>query len=104
VRYLLDTHTFIWFITGDDQLSAKARNIIEQNDSVNYISIASLWEIVIKVSLGKLELNGSIEDIKQEIDRNGFQLLHISVSDLTRLSTLPYHHRDPFDRMLIAHA
>ena len=99
---LLDTHTFIWFINGDNELSKNARELIEADDSVNFISIASIWEIAIKISLGKLQLNTSFEEIDRQIDNNGFELLPITFEHTLLLSKLPFHHRDPFDRMIIA--
>ncbi len=97
---LLDTHTFIWFVIGDDQLSIKARKSIESG--TNYLSIASLWEIAIKVNLGKLKLNVPYEEIITQIAENNFQILPITFEDTLRVSTLQLHHGDPFDRILIA--
>ncbi len=100
---LLDTHTFIWFINGDNYLSSVARNAIE-NAAENYISIASLWEIAIKISLGKLEMVGTFDDLEKQILVNGFKILDISFEDISILTTLPFTHRDPFDRLLITQA
>jgi PIN domain nuclease of toxin-antitoxin system len=75
---LLDTHAFIWFNEGDSQLSDHARKAIERNDVVNFISIASLWEISIKISLGKLELKTPFSNISDQIFKNGFQILPIT--------------------------
>jgi PIN domain nuclease of toxin-antitoxin system len=102
MNYLLDTHTFIWFINGDEQLSKTVRKLIENNQLNNFVSIASLWEITIKVSLGKLKLNTPFSDVPQQIESNGFQMLPITFEDTLFLSTLPFHHRDPFDRLIIA--
>jgi PIN domain nuclease of toxin-antitoxin system len=102
MNHLLDTHTIIWFINGDLELSKKARDLIEKDSGVNFVSIASLWEIAIKVSLGKLELNGAFSEIKIQLDQNGFQLLPITWEDTLLIASLPFHHRDPFDRILIA--
>lgn len=99
---LLDTHAFIWFIEGDIQLSEKARNYIEKNDAINFISIASLWEIAIKVSLVKLELKTNFSNISELILNNGFQILPITIEDTITVTKLPFHHRDPFDRVLIS--
>ena len=100
--HLLDTHTVIWFINGDAALSGKARKIIETGSAGNFVSIASLWEIAIKVSLGKLELTAPFSEIKIQLDQNGFQLLPITWEDTLLIAALPFHHRDPFDRILIA--
>ncbi|MFC6103507.1 type II toxin-antitoxin system VapC family toxin [Olivibacter domesticus] len=98
---LLDTHTFIWFVNGDNQLSSKAKKSIENERTVNYISVASLWEIAIKISLQKLELGRPFAQIENIISSNGFQLLPISFDDTIKISTLPFHHRDPFDRIIL---
>lgn len=101
MSYLLDTHTFIWFLTGDKALSTKSRKAIETNEDITFISIASLWEIAIKISLGKLELNSPFSEIGNQILKNDFQVLPITFEDTLLLSTLPFHHRDPFDRIII---
>ena len=99
---LLDTYTFIWFVEGDARLSQGAKQVIEKNGVDNYLSIASLWEIAIKISLGKLELKSPFSRILEEIVKNGFNLLPISFEDTLTLSTLPFYHRDPFDRIIIS--
>ena len=101
---LLDTHTFIWFIDGDKQLSQTARTSIEGDNVVNYVSIGSLWEISIKISLKKLELKVSFDQINKQFLENGFELLPVTFADTLTVSTLPFHHRDPFDRIIIAQA
>src|SRR5690606_8456313 len=100
MKNLLDTHTFIWFINGDDNLSLTARNAIESAEE-NYISIASIWELAIKISLGKLEMSASFDELEKQVLINGFKILDISFEDLSLLTTLPFQHRDPFDRLLI---
>ncbi len=102
MNYLLDTHTLIWFLNGDKDLSSKARKAIESADAVNFISIVSLWEIAIKVSLERLDLKTPFEKIGEEIADNNFQMLPITFQDTLILSSLPFHHRDPFERLLIA--
>lgn len=99
---LLDTHTFIWFVEGDPQLSENARKTIEEKGVENFVSIASLWEIAIKISLGKLELKTPFLRIMEEIAKNGFKLLPITFEDTLTLSSLPFYHRDPFDRIIIS--
>ena len=99
---LIDTHAFIWFINGDSDLSDNAKKAIEHPDASNFISIASLWEIAIKISLGKLELKTSFGKIAEQIELNGFQILSITFEDTLLISDLPFHHRDPFDRIIIA--
>ena len=102
IKNLLDTHTFLWFIDGNDNLSPKALENIENENAQNFISIVRLWEIAIKLSLGKLELNIPFKQIEDVVFKNNFQILPISFTDLLKLSELPFHHRDPFDRLLIA--
>ena len=102
IKNLLDTHTFLWFIDGNDNLSSKALENIENENAQNFISIVSLWEIAIKLSLGKLEVNIPFKQIEDVVFKNNFQILPISFTDLLKLSELPFHHRDPFDRLLIA--
>ena len=102
IKNLLDTHTFLWFIDGDENLSPKALEHIENENAQNFISIVSLWKIAIKLSLGKLEVNIPFKQIEDVVFKNNFQILPISFTDLLKLSELPFHHRDPFDRLLIA--
>lgn len=105
MRLLLDTHTFLWFISGDAQLSSKARELISDPENEVLLSVASLWEIVIKAALGKLRLAGSFEDvIPSQIQSNDIELLGIGLAHLGELSRLPQHHKDPFDRLIIAQA
>ena len=90
MNYLLDTHTFIWFVNGQTELSANARRLIEHKDSGNYISIGSLWEIAIKVSLGKLRMSVPVSELQREIENNGFSILPVTFQDTLLLSTLPF--------------
>lgn len=103
MQHLLDTHTIIWFINGDKELSDKAKQIIEKDSAANYVSVASLWEIAIKISPGKLELRHQpFSAIKDQLDENGFNLLPVTWQDTLLIASMPFHHRDPFDRILIA--
>ena len=103
MKQLLDTHSFIWFITGNPRISPLVRSQIENND--NLLSIASLWEIAIKSSIGKLNLKMSIQELANEqIINNGIELLSITTEHLIVVADLPLHHRDPFDRLIIAQA
>ena len=104
MKILLDTHTFLWFLGGDSELSKQARTLIENPKNEKYISIASFWDIAIKNSLGKLTLDVSFAELKTEAIKNGFQLLPITFEDTLQLNTLPLHHRDPFDRIIISQA
>ncbi|RPD44222.1 type II toxin-antitoxin system VapC family toxin [Paracnuella aquatica] len=103
-RNLLDTHTILWFLAGSELISPNAKTKIEAAGTTNFISIASLWEMAIKISLGKLELRTSLHHIHGQIAANGFELLPITLEDTLLISTLPFHHRDPFDRIIIAQA
>ncbi len=103
MRLLLDSHTFLWFIRGDPRLSGYAREIIESAENQRLMSTASLWEISIKASLGKLQLNMPITDLVSEhVTGNAMSLLTITPEHLEVMTTLPFHHRDPFDRLIIA--
>ena len=105
MRYLLDTHAFIWFITAVPRLSATARRIVYDPANAIYVSIATPWEIAIKVGVGKLALKEPFaKSIPREISQNKFHILPITLDHVTIVATLPHHHRDPFDRLLIAQA
>ena len=105
MTYLLDTHAFLWFCQNDSSLSAVAKAIIEDPGNRKLVSLASCWEIAIKAGLGKLNLGEPSETyIPNAIARTGFELLPISLAHATAVEMLPLHHRDPFDRLLIAQA
>jgi PIN domain nuclease of toxin-antitoxin system len=101
-RYLLDTHALLWFLEGSNQFSAKAKAAANSPDAELLVSIASFWEIAIKSSLGKLDLYKPIEELAAHILESGFEVLPISVLDTIKVSQLPFLHRDPFDRIIIA--
>ncbi|MCL2441801.1 MAG: type II toxin-antitoxin system VapC family toxin [Treponema sp.] len=103
-RYLIDTHTAIWFFNGDQKLSDKAKQIIRDRSNPIYISIASAWEVAIKISIGKLDEIESVANFLQDAKINDIIILPVSPSCLIILETLPIIHRDPFDRLLIATA
>jgi PIN domain nuclease of toxin-antitoxin system len=103
VRLLLDTHAMYWYIEGDPQLSATARTLIQDASNEILLSPASYWEIAIKVSLGKWMLNRTYEEfIDIAFNVYGFQVMPILPTHTARLIGLPYHHKDPFDRLLVA--
>jgi PIN domain nuclease of toxin-antitoxin system len=105
MRILLDTHVLIWLVEGDKNLSTVARSAIEDEDNSLYLSIASLWEITIKLSLGKLDLQLSVDEMVESfLIPGGIEILQIETSHLSILRDLPLHHRDPFDRLIIAQA
>jgi PIN domain nuclease of toxin-antitoxin system len=103
-RFLLDTHGFLWLIQGDSQLSERARAVISDDANQLYFSVASIWEITIKLNIGKLKIGHTIEDIYTLLAQLKVEVLSIDRSDLVQYLTLPLHHRDPFDRILIAQA
>lgn len=102
MELLLDTHSFIWFLNGDEQLPQNLKNIIADTSNKCFLSVASLWEIAIKSSLGKLELNGDFKQLSGFLTENDIEILPITFEHLQRLVQLPFHHRDPFDRIIIA--
>ena len=105
MRYLLDTHTLLWFISEDKKLSDRAHRLILDSNSEIFLSIASLWEIAIKVNIGKLALEQPFEQLfPKELHFHKIRILDITVDSLARLTALPVHHRDPFDRLIIAQA
>lgn len=103
MKLLLDTHTFIWFINDDKRLSHHAKSLIENMDNQCFISMASLWEMSIKSSLKKLEIPLPMSLLYQKhIIGNDFEILPTHFKYLQTIHDLPYHHGDPFDRMIIA--
>ena len=105
MRLLLDTHTFLWFILNDPLLSANAAGLIADPANDIEISPASYWEIAIKISIGKYSLGEPVADFfEREIAVNQFHILPIEPRHVTPLATMPFHHRDPFDRLIMAQA
>ena len=102
--YLLDTHTAIWFFNGSDSLSKTASQIIRDLSNPIYISIASVWELSIKIGLGKLYFDGRAAGFIDLAETNEITILPVKTAHLTTLESLPLIHRDPFDRLLIAAA
>lgn len=103
-RVLLDTHTFLWFITADHRLSSRARTAIIDADTA-LLSVATCWEIAMKASLGKLTLAAPLDRLfAEQLAENSIDLLHIDLAHVTRVAALPWHHRDPFDRLIAAQA
>lgn len=105
MRLLLDTHTFLWWVSGDAKLGKAASEAIGDGANECYFSMASAWEMAIKVSLGKLTIARKLERfLPEELAANGFDTLHVEVEHVARVAGLPFHHRDPFDRLLAAQA
>lgn len=102
---LLDTHTFLWWIDDAPELSAAARGAIADADNDCFLSMASCWEMSMKSSLGKLKLAKPIgRFVSEQLSANSFSLLNIEMRHTAKLEKMPFHHRDPFDRLLIAQA
>jgi PIN domain nuclease of toxin-antitoxin system len=98
MRLLLDTHVFLWFIEGSPRLSAHARQLIEDGANERLLSIASIWEMAIKVNLGRLKLAQPFHTlIPQQLIRNQINVLGITLEHTALIATLPHHHGDPFD-------
>ena len=104
MRILLDTHTFIWFLEGDRTIPPSSRELIEDRTNQCFISSVSLWEMTVKSSLGKLEMSIDLNQLSQLLTDLDIELLPIRIEHLSTLATLPFHHRDPFDRLIIAQA
>ncbi len=104
MRYLIDTHVFLWFVSNAKELSKTAKKTIEDGNNEIFISIASLWEISIKTSLGKLSIKGKYESVIDDLNDNAIQILPINFAHTVEQNRLPFHHRDPFDRIIISQA
>lgn len=102
-RVLLDTHIYLWWLDDSPKLSHKARKMIEDAEIV-YVSSASIWEAVIKIKTGKLEIEVTPEELTEGIERSGFAELPIAAVHAITVHGLADHHKDPFDRMLVAQA
>ncbi|MGA9348937.1 MAG: type II toxin-antitoxin system VapC family toxin [Anaerolineae bacterium] len=103
MKVLLDTHSFLWWITDSPRLSAWAREVIRDSNNELFFSAASGWEIAIKAQLGRLQLPDNLEQfIKDQLSLNTILALPIQLHHALHVHTLPQHHRDPFDRMLVA--
>lgn len=104
MKYLIDTQIFIWFVESSNKLSRKAKNILEDTNNEIFISIASLWEISIKMAIGKLQVKGTFESIKDDLRANSIEILPITFTHTVENNQLPFHHRDPFDRIIVSQA
>ncbi len=103
MRLLLDTHTFIWYVTDNPRLSANVKRLIEDENNEKLVSIASIWEMAIKHSIGRLNFSlPFMEFVRQQLDVTNIGLLEINLNHIEVVASLPLHHRDPFDRLIIA--
>ena len=105
MKLLLDTYAFLWFVGGSDRLPPHARDLIEDEDNDRYLSVASLWEMAIKVSIGKLDVPLPFTRlVRQHVTGNAIEMLQVEPEHLDEQRKMPFHHRDPFDRLIIAQA
>ena len=103
MKILLDTHTFLWFVEGNSNISSTARSMIEDEENQRFLSVASLWEMAIKVSMNRLTLQTSLTSlVMQQVYGNAIEVLEIRPEHLDVLAKMPFHHKDPFDRLIIA--
>lgn len=105
MKLLLDTHVFLWWVNDAPELSETARAAISDPNNTCYLSMASCWEMAIKSSLGKLKLKKPVERfVSEQMQQNGFLMLDIELRHIAKIATLEFHHRDPFDRLLLSQA
>ena len=104
MQLLIDTRILIWFFEGNKSLSKLRRQIISNSNNNVFVSIASLWEMAIKISVGKLTLAEPLADVIKQIAVENIEILPIAPEHTLQVSILPFHHRDPFDRIIIAQA
>lgn len=105
MNFLIDSHTLVWSLLEDHRLSKRARHIFQSPPGSLHISMVSLWELSIKITIGKLRtLGSSIAYFRDECREYGIQIIPLRIEHVLRAETLPLHHRDPFDRLLIAQA
>ncbi len=104
MKYLLDTHVLLWWLDNDPALSTKASRAISSGDNEIFISTATAWELAIKNHSGKLEIPRVLDGFESKLSDEGFFTLEISIKHALRAGALPNHHKDPFDRMLVAQA
>ncbi|MBI5215201.1 MAG: type II toxin-antitoxin system VapC family toxin [Ignavibacteriae bacterium] len=104
MKLLLDSHALLWFFNGDEKLSTTARAEIENKSNIKFVSSASIWEMAIKIHLKKLSFSSDVQGILSLIRQNGFAVLQLESEHFIHLTTLPFYHRDPFDRMIITQA
>ena len=104
MKYLLDTNVALWFFNGDDKFSTNTLACIDNQANAKFISIASAWEIAIKICKGTLRFDGGVSCFFDAVSAYGFSILPVNEQYVKIIETLPLHHRDPFDRIIIATA
>ncbi|MEM7548606.1 MAG: type II toxin-antitoxin system VapC family toxin [Bacteroidota bacterium] len=102
MKYLIDTHILLWYILGDKRLKPKYIHLIDNDQNGIFISSVSIWEIALKLSIGKLKLTTNFKELIHYLDENDFKILEYDSDDLNTMIGLPFHHQDPFDRLIIA--
>ena len=103
MKYLIDTQTLLWIATDDPKLSQEAKRIYLDSGNEIFLSMASIWELAIKSSLGKITFEKTLEKfVDEQVKGNDIQILNIELLHVLRIEQLPFHHRDPFDRLLIS--
>lgn len=105
MNLLLDTHTFIWWVDEPEKLSSNALQALEDENNHLFLSLVSIWEMQIKIQLGKMKVNLPLKDLVESQEQaNGLEILAITREHIFALDSLPFHHKDPFDRLLLAQA
>jgi PIN domain nuclease of toxin-antitoxin system len=104
MKLLIDTQAILWFQGSDNKLTSRARDLMSDENNVCFVSIASLWEIAIKVNLNKLTIGMPFKDFCSYLTSANFEILNLKFTHLNKLSELDMHHKDPFDRMIISQA
>ena len=104
MRILLDTHAVVWYLDGNEKLLPNHRHLIVDSRNDVFVSTATIWELAIRISIVKLETPKSLSEILATLQKQGFDILPIMPGHTLQVTALPFHHRDPFDRMLIAQA
>ena len=99
---IVDTHVLLWFVAGDKRLTRHARSTIESEENTCYVSLAAWWEVAIKLSLERLRLDEPLDAFIESRIGEGFRSLPVEVEHIAKVATLPFHHRDPFDRLMIS--
>jgi PIN domain nuclease of toxin-antitoxin system len=102
MKYLLDTHTFLWLLNAPELIPDRVLNIVKDPSATVLVSLVVPWEIAIKAKTGKLETGGILDDFETQVTRAKYEILPTTVRQVIRGGSLPLHHRDPFDRLLIA--
>ena len=104
MKYLLDSHILLWILEDNERLSSRLREMLSAEYVKNYVSMATIWEIAIKASLGKLQLDGGISNVVKYVEGSGIDIISIEPSHVEIIEKLEFHHKDPFDRIIIATA